>query len=148
MILDSLEHSHRYAHLHPGFAAAFDFLKRADLPELPLGKHTIDGERLFALVAEDAPKGDDAMLESHRRYIDVQYVISGADLMGWRPIERLTVSSPYDSARDIAFYSDCTETWFNVTAGRFAIFFPEDAHAPLGGTTSPRKAVVKVAVDW
>lgn len=150
MILASLEVADRYAALHPGFAAAFAFLRTGQCDSLPLGKHALDGDRLFALIAEDAGRGRaGAPLEAHRRYIDIQYVVRGTDTMGWLPLERCRrPRGEFDIAKDIVFFDDAPAAWVDVPEGTFTIFFPDDAHSPLAGDGRPRKAVVKVAVEW
>jgi biofilm protein TabA len=150
MILSSLNDADRFFTLHPGFAAAIAFLRSGECETLALGKHAIDGERLFVLIAEDAGRGHSgAPLEAHRRYIDIQYVVRGADTMGWRPLgECQTPRSEFDVAKDILFFDDEPATWFDVSAGALTVFYPNDAHAPLAGDGRPRKAVVKVAFGW
>ena len=87
MILDTLKNSQRYLLLNKGFGKAFEFLNRTDLNDLATGKHPIDGENIFAIVAkEDGRTKEQAELESHQKYIDIQYVLSGTDTMGWKPI--------------------------------------------------------------
>ncbi|MCE5210457.1 MAG: YhcH/YjgK/YiaL family protein, partial [Deltaproteobacteria bacterium] len=86
MISDVLENAHRYLALHKGFAEAFDFLLRPDLKELPAGKHEIDGENVYAIVAKEyGRRKEDALLETHEKYIDIQLILAGTDEMGWKP---------------------------------------------------------------
>ena len=149
MILDSLQNAGQYERLHPAFAAAFAFLRRVACSPaaLPPGRHEIDGENVFALVSESAGRGrEKSPLEAHRRHIDIQYVVRGTDVMGWRPVQCCTAAKPYDPEKDIEFHAEQPETWLEVPAGRLAIFFPEDAHAPLAGEGLVRKVVVKVRV--
>jgi biofilm protein TabA len=148
MVLDQLQNADRYMALHPLFAQAFHFLRTTNLQQLSTGKHDIQGEQLFALVSED--KGipqEQARLEAHLKYIDIQYVVTGADCMGWKNLsECSTPSEPYVAEKDIAFYPDKTTTWLDVPAGSFTIFFPSDAHAPMATTEVVRKVVLKIAV--
>ncbi|MEQ8791224.1 MAG: YhcH/YjgK/YiaL family protein [Pirellulaceae bacterium] len=150
MIVDYLENAARYTPLHPGLAAGFAFLRSANLASLPDGKQEIDGERLFAIIARDEGRGrEKSLLESHRRYLDIQYVIRGEDCIGWLPLQDCQrVSTPYDADRDLGFFYDRPETWLAVPSGAFAIFYPEDAHAPLASQGAIHKAVVKVALQW
>lgn len=150
MILDRLSAAERYFALHPGFAPAFAFLRRPDFSSLADGKHEIDGERLHVLVARSNGMGRQAArLESHRKYIDIQFVVAGADLIGWRPLaETEEVDVPYDEKRDIGFFAGPPATWLDVRSQSFTIFYPEDVHAPLGCDGQVHKAVVKVAVEW
>ena len=148
MILDTLAAAERYDSLHPGFRAAFDYL-RSISPPFAKGRNEIDGERLFAIVARNDGRGRDAAkLEVHRRYIDIQYCATGHDVIGWRPLGECShAEGPFDEIRDIQFFADRPLTWVDVQAGTFAIFYPDDAHAPLAGEGEVLKVVVKVAVD-
>jgi YhcH/YjgK/YiaL family protein len=148
MILDSLTQSGRYLGLHPLFAHAFEFLRDTDLKSLPTGMHTVRGEQLFAIV--EACQGrtrEEAKLECHRRYIDIQLVLEGVDEMGWKPLAGcMNPQTEYDAARDIRFFKDAPSSWIATPPGSFCLFFPDDAHAPLVGTGMIRKVVMKVAV--
>jgi biofilm protein TabA len=154
MIVDRLEEAGQYCRLHGGFDAAFDLLKSTPFEELKPGRHEVMGESLVLIFDHVEAKGREAArLEAHRRYIDVQYIIPGknavAEEFGWRPTAICTeTTSPYDKDKDIVFFGDKPELWFAVPPGNFAIFFPSDAHAPLAGSGTVRKAVVKVAVEW
>jgi YhcH/YjgK/YiaL family protein len=149
MILDTLAAAASYERLHSGFRAAFDFLRSAPT-ELADGRHEIGRERLFAIVARSAGRGRDAAkLEVHRRYIDIQYCVAGHDVIGWRPLTACREPEmPFDDTRDIRFFVDRPQTWIDVRPGMFAIFYPDDAHAPLAGEGEVLKIVVKVAADW
>ncbi|MEW6509497.1 MAG: YhcH/YjgK/YiaL family protein [Bacteroidota bacterium] len=148
MICDQLGQARKYEPIHPRFAEAFRALVRSDLRSLPEGRHEVDGESLYLLIARnDGLPKTLAVLESHRRYIDIQFVIEGTDTMGWKPArECRVVSKEYDADRDVMFYGDVPATWLEVRSGMFAIFFPDDAHAPLVSEGRIHKAIVKVAV--
>lgn len=166
MVLDRLIHWRRYAALHAGFPAAFAALADAQSADLPPGKHSIDGDRLYLIVGRDGGRGrDGAKLEAHRRYIDIQLTLAGQEEIGWSPLAdsvsaartpatgaasavAIEPDAPYDAARDIAFYSARPEAWLALPPGTFAIFFPDDAHAPLAGLGEIIKVVAKVAVEW
>lgn len=104
---------------------------------------------MYAIVARDPARAQDkALLEAHRQYVDIQFILSGTDEMGWKP--RAACSMPaagYDAGRDIEFFADRPDVWMPVNPGQFIVFFPEDAHAPLVGTGVIHKIVVKVAVN-
>ncbi|HUY35022.1 MAG TPA: YhcH/YjgK/YiaL family protein [Pirellulales bacterium] len=149
MILDRLSNARRYLSLHAGFAAALEFLAQP-LDHLPSGRQPIDGERLFVVMNREQGRGRaGAKLESHRKYIDIQLTLGGAEEIGWKPSGDCSrAEAPFSDENDIAFYADPPESWFAVPPGFLAVFFPTDAHAPLGGTGALLKAVVKIAVDW
>jgi len=148
MILDHVENWRHYAALHPGFEEAFAFLGRRDLVDLSAGRHPIVGEHLYALVIKEDGRGrDSAKLETHKRYIDIQFTVAGSDDIGWKPAAQCAGEDQgYNAEKDIAFFRDKPEAWVTTLPGTFAIFFPEDAHAPLGGTGPIHKVVVKVAL--
>ncbi len=150
MILDRLENFMQYAPIHPGFQAAFDYLKNSSIKGFNEGKETIDGKRLFALAMETRGKGRaGAGLESHRRYIDLQYTVTGSDTIGYDTKSSCMADGKgYDAESDIEFYTNPPAVWLPVPAGSLAVFFPEDVHAPLGTDDVVHKVVVKVAVEW
>ncbi|MCC9603607.1 YhcH/YjgK/YiaL family protein [Stieleria sp. JC731] len=149
MIISTLADASRYTPLHSRFAEAFRYLETVRANELVEGKHEIAGDDLFAIAWSGIGKGQsESVLESHRRYIDIQYVVTGFDVMGWRPLaDCQRIRDAYDETKDLAFFHDQPTSWTRVSAGSFAIFYPEDVHAPLGTTTSLKKVVVKVRVD-
>ena len=148
MIFDTLDNTGRYEALHTHFAQAFQFLQRADLATLAEGKYEIEGDALFAIVAKDQGRSkDEAQLEVHNKYIDIQAVLDGVDEMGWKARSACTeMEGVYDSENDIQFAADTPTAWFTTTPGHFAVFFPEDAHLPLIATGLIHKIVVKIAV--
>lgn len=150
MIIDRLENAARYFPLHPGLAAAFRFLAETDLAALPVGSQELDGPRLRVDVLHAPAKTRDKIkLEVHRRFIDVQFLISGQEQFGWRlTSECRQAEAAYDPVKDRILYTDEPDAWFPLLPGMFAIFFPEDAHGPMLGEGELRKAVVKVAVEW
>ncbi|MGB3211477.1 MAG: YhcH/YjgK/YiaL family protein [Desulforhopalus sp.] len=149
MILDVLENGHLYVALNKGFAKGFEFLMRSDLRELAVDNYQIDGDRVFAIVARDpGRRREEALLETHDKYIDIQFILAGTDTMGWKP--RVLCQQPsggYDQAADLQFYGDEPDAWLATKSGSFAIFFPEDAHMPLISSGQLHKVVVKVAVN-
>ncbi|CAG37125.1 YhcH/YjgK/YiaL family protein [Desulfotalea psychrophila] len=149
MIFDILDNADRYLPLNTGFARAFEFLKRPDLAEMAEGRYELDGERVYAMVSRDAGrKKDEAPLETHEKYIDIQLVLAGRDEMGWQAKQVCRQAlTEYDDVDDIQFFAGMPEVWLNTQPGMFAIFFPEDAHLPLISSGLVHKVVVKVAVE-
>jgi YhcH/YjgK/YiaL family protein len=149
MIIDRLEFADRYVALNPKFGAAFRFLRQLDAEALEEGRLEIDGEELFAIVERGEGRGPEtARLEHHRRYIDIQFVVDGEETLGWSPLNACRhPDGPFDSQRDVGFYTDRPVTFTKVPAGCFAILLPEDGHAPLAGDGPVLKVVVKVAQD-
>lgn len=150
MILDRLSEADRYVGVHPGFAAAFQYLRNTDFSQLPTGRNEVDGERMYVVINRQPGRGHQgAQFESHRKYIDIQLTLGGTDEMAWQALDACKQPiGPFNDQKDIVFYQDVAETWVTVPPGTFAVFFPSDVHAPLGGTGDLFKAVMKVAVDW
>lgn len=147
MILDRLDVNAQYHALHPLFLRAFEFLDRTDLRALAPGRHEIDGDDLFVSVDHADGRGHaGARLEAHRRYIDIQVTAEGQEEIGWRPLRDCRSPGAFDDGRDIGFFDDLPASWFAVPPGRFAIFFPEDAHAPRAASGAVKKIIVKVRV--
>jgi biofilm protein TabA len=147
MILDTLKNAARYAGLKIGCSEAFGFLDQPGLADLPDGKYEISGERVYAIVDRtEGRKVSDGKLEGHRRYLDIQYVISGEESIGWRPAAGLEHAVPYDDAKDLEFFQGAPESIVRVPPGSFAVFLPTDAHLPLIGEGPIHKVIVKVAM--
>jgi biofilm protein TabA len=148
MICDLLVNSRNYLGLYPGFAEAFAFLEQPGLADLADGRYTIAEKNVFAIISrEQGRRRDQAQLEAHRRYIDIQLVLAGRDDMGWRPMALCGApAAAYDEKEDIVFFFDPPLSWLSVVPGMFAVFFPEDGHLPLISHEVVHKVVVKVAV--
>lgn len=147
MILDIIDNAHRYLVMHKGFPKAIEFLLRPELKELAVGKYEIDGDHVYAMVSKDIGlRREDALLETHEKYIDIQLIVAGTDDIGWKPKSLCKQpSGDYDHKSDLQFFKDKPNTWLSIESGQFAIFFPEDAHMPLISSGQIHKVVVKIA---
>ena len=148
MILDALNSMSQYRCLDGNFGVALDFAGRSDLRDLPLGRHDIHGQEVYALVMKEQGRPrEGARLEAHRRYADIQIVLSGTEEMGWKPGSSCkTPTGGYDADKDVQFFEDEPDTWFSVQPGQFVVFFPEDPHLPMVSKGELHKVVIKVAV--
>jgi len=146
MIIDSLSNAEKYTGLHKNFSKAFEFIKAKDLNSIEPGKYPIEGDELHASVSlKDGVKAGEAKFEAHNHYIDIQVCPSGSEQMGWRPRKDcVNPKTAYDPDKDVTFFNDKPETYFELHAGEFAIFFPDDVHAPMIGEGPIKKLVVKV----
>lgn len=147
MILDSLSHQALYRHCHSGFGVSFDYLQSFQA-ETPAGRYPLDGDNVFALVQEYSSTAPDVKkFESHRIYADIQYIISGEEIIYYSPLENLTITDPYVDAKDVQLYSGADEQALHLRAGDFAVFFPQDGHKPgciLREAQPVRKIVIKI----
>ena len=146
MVLDSLSNSSKYEVLHPAFKKAFDFIKNTDFSKINPGIIEIDGKDLFINFAQITGKvKDDAKMETHNEYIDIQITYGANEIMGYIPASELkSPEAPYNAEKDITFFKDKATTFIDVKIGQFVIFFPEDGHQPRIGDGSYTKIIVKV----
>jgi YhcH/YjgK/YiaL family protein len=153
MIIDALDNSVVYEGLGPGFAQAFAYLRSGRAGTDAIGRHALDGDDLFVNIEEYTTKlRDQGRWEAHRKYADVQYVVSGCERMGYAVIDGMAVEQAYDAEADVGFYTG-NGVMLRVPAGTFTVFMPQDAHMPCIADGSPgepgavRKVVVKVRVN-
>ena len=149
MILDKIENAKLYSGIHPGIAKALDYITSSDFANLPMGKHEIDGEALFVILKENPTNTiEDQLLESHIKYIDVQYVVKGIENMGVTINSGQKAKKAYDDKDDYMLFQEPYDM-ITVKEGMFAIFFPDDIHMPDLTTSEPslvKKAVFKVRI--
>lgn len=147
MIIANLADCERYEALHPKLKMLFDYVKTHNLLTMPAGRVPIEGDNVFVNIDDSLMQlAEERPLEVHRRYMDVQFPLSCAEQFGWKPLSALTTepSVPYDAQCDIAFYQEKAQAYVTARPGQFYILFPEDAHAPIVGQGSIRKAVGKI----
>lgn len=148
MIIDTIQNASKYFSVHPLFEKAFQYITSQDLVNMPDGKSEIDGDNLKAIVSNKngmTAEESTAKFECHNNYIDIQVCIKGKETMGWKPRESCTTQKgEYNAEKDVLFYSDAPDTYFQLTDGQFVIFFTEDVHAPMIGEGPIKKLVIKV----
>ncbi len=149
MVIDKIENSLLYANLHKNIAKGFNYIDATDLQQIPTGKYEIDGEEIFAIVMEyDTKDISETHHESHYTYIDLQYIISGSELVG---VKTLTTETPFEIniESDYAFYHVESDL-VSFKEGMFMIFFPDDLHMPCvseNQVSKVKKVVVKIKVS-
>jgi biofilm protein TabA len=154
MIVDKIENYAEYENLPNGLYRAIEYLGSTDFSHVENGQYELDGKRMVSIVNRYQTKTfDKAVWESHRKYIDVQFVAGGRERFGHVPLDKApAVTAPYNEEKDVIFYEPGVET-FDAPAGTFMIFYPDDIHAPgLAAGVPPKsgevvKVVVKVAVE-
>jgi biofilm protein TabA len=128
---------------------AFLFLSRNDLGALAPGTYPIAGDDLYATISEYVPKDfEESGWESHRRYIDLQSMITGKEKIGVASVSKAKLTEAYDEVKDIAHY-ETPGKYYLARPGDFFLFFPEDAHRPsikYEGNATVRKLVIKIRV--
>lgn len=138
----------------PRLQQALQYIQENQSADLADGRYEIDGDKVYALVQSytTLPMSDQSKYEAHQNYIDIQYIASGQEAMGWAPLEQMMVTKAYDPAKDVVLGTCPVEiaTKVKVNAGEAAIFFPQDAHAPklaVGEPCPVKKIVLKVAIQ-
>ncbi len=149
MIIDKLENADLYRNINKRISVALEYLKATDFESIETGRHNIDGNKIYALVNDYMTKNSsEAKLESHKKYIDVQYVSSGSELIGYALLNGQDPSQEYDDEKDYMLYND-EPSFIEFDEGMFAILFPDDLHMPGVAADKPtevRKIVVKVKI--
>jgi biofilm protein TabA len=145
--IDKVQFAKQYYLNKAAWDKAFAYLKNTDLKNLTTGRREIDGDNVYASVTEAPTKDyDKTAFESHRKYIDLQLVITGEENMAKAPLSSVAVSKPYNEATDLANYTGEGKI-YTVPAGTFMLFFPTEAHRPNitpGGNKVVKKIVIKI----
>lgn len=146
MVIDTLEKLSSYESLNPLFKDVIDFVKNNDLNAMEPGKYPIKGDDLFLNIAIAKGKTPDAaVLETHNVMIDIQIPLSGAETYGYTAAASLP-EAEYNADKDITKFGDLlAESYVTCQPGMFAIFFPQDGHAPcISIEPEIKKAIFKI----
>lgn len=146
MVIDRLENLAKYASLHPLFLQAIEFLQSHDLNAFEAGKTKLKGNDLVVNVELTKPKSkEEARLEAHKAFIDIQVPLSGTETMGYTATsDCVPANAPYNEEKDITFFEGPAESYIKVKPGMFTIFFPQDGHAPGISPDGVKKVVIKI----
>jgi len=151
MILDTIDNTRLYIGLHAGFAKAFEILTDKTLAKKQDGKYSVDGDKIYYTIQRYTTKPlNEGNLEAHRKYIDIQFLLEGVEILGYAPLKGLTTAEVYNPQKDIAFFNTPKEiTKVKLEPGLFCILFPDDAHLPcrqLAGPAEVRKVIIKIQI--
>ena len=149
--VDKQEFAVQYFKNRERWDKAFSFLSKQNLASLDPGRYELDGKNLFVNVDEYVTRNEeDTKYEAHKKYADIQYLVTGEERIGVIPFENTTITDPYNSEIDASFSVASSDNFRLATPDRFFIFFPDDAHRPCvksGEKQKVRKVVVKVRID-
>lgn len=141
MIIDTLNNLEKYVALNPLFRDVVDYIRSNDLNSKPEGKEIIKGNDLFVnFNTVDGKSKEVAKLETHDKMIDIQIPLNVAEVYGYTPRQDLPALA-YNNEKDITFYDGLAQQYVKAEPGMFAIFFPQDGHAPC---ISDEKVIKKV----
>ena len=149
MVVDRIENLKMYYPLLDCLPKVQSFLADFEKDSLADGRYELDGERLFVMVQGYETKSPEGKLpEAHRKYIDLQVVVSGRENIGWAPLTELKEETEeFSKGGDIGFYSGKIQIQVTLNKGYFALLYPEDAHMPcmqVEGPENVRKIVFKI----
>ncbi len=140
MIIDKLENHTLYQNIHKDFKKVFDFISNTNLLDLNLGKHTIDKNTVFAIVSEYDTKAEkNCLTETHKKYIDIQYIVKGEEYIAVKTLQNEIATTPYNKETDAMFYTLKNLSKIKLSEKHFAIFFPDDIHQPTIQVDTPKK---------
>ena len=152
MIYDNLSNIETYKGLSNDIYTGLLFLNQTK-PDIENGTYLLNS-RVKVIVSEyETKKVNEYGYEAHKRFIDIQCLLRGEEMVLCSPIERLNETKPYSEEIDAAFYSDDINhqtSYISLLPGYFAIFFPQDGHMPQLCVDKPqmvKKVVVKVEIQ-
>lgn len=148
MIVDKLPQLSLYKNTHPRFAAVCEFVTSNDINNLPDGRTGIDGDNIYVNHERFEGRGmEAARFERHNKYIDIQLVLAGDEVIGWSPQGNpANPGEGYEDERDLEFHGGAPLLWIPAAPETFAIFFPSDLHAPAAGNGDIEKLIFKIRV--
>lgn len=146
MIFDTLANKETYSAISPKIKKALDYLAQTDFNKMEPGRYDLDGSNIFALVQKyDSIPESQGKWEYHKNYIDIQFIASGTEKIGFQNINKMKPDVPYDSEKDIAFVSG-TGDFVTLEKNSWAVFFPQDAHMPKVALNNKPEKVTKVVM--
>ncbi len=146
MIADHIRNSTLYFSLNSGFKKGFKFINDFHEHELPDGRYEVDGENVYAMVQSyETSQESEKQWETHKKYVDLQYVVRGEETIYWSNEKALTPCTEYNAEKDLSFHAGPQGTGIKLSDGYFTILFPEDAHKP-GCICEEKQAVKKIVV--
>jgi YhcH/YjgK/YiaL family protein len=149
MIADDMKNRELYIKKYPILEKAFAFVQKSRAFTHTAEKKYKINENMYAVVGMSLPKKpDEQKLETHKKYADMQCVLKGKDIIGWKSLYNCKdIFKEYDAEKDIAFFNERAEFDIMLNEGSFALFFPQDAHSPLRGDTPVLKCIIKIKTE-
>lgn len=150
MIIDSLKNSAFYYGLDEKFLKAFKTLQEINLKHLDCGTYKIHNDSIIMYIMEYETKlAEECLWEKHEKHIDIQYIISGREKIGYVNANNISITSKYNEERDVSF-GEAEGNFFCINEGDFVIFTPNDGHMPsliIEEKNLVKKAVIKILVN-
>lgn len=150
MIADKIENIGSYRNISDHIGEIENYMKDHDIDAMENGVYVISPSVYFTVKEYRPRKQDQIRWESHRKYIDLQYLVRGKELMGYVPAGELEVAEAYDEEKDCIFYKEAERaSYIKMKEGLFAMLLPQDAHFPSftdGSGQYNKKIIFKIEV--
>lgn len=146
MIICPFKDLDRYAPILPGLEEAVEAALK--ITDWSAGNVQLSGGNKILVQETDSKSPEGQRCEAHRKYLDIQYIVEGVDIVGWAPLDTLTLDGEFDTAKDKGMYKGDV-TYIRVPAGYCYVAFPEDGHMPNLHFEEPchiKKLVLKLKV--
>ena len=148
MIFDTLENIKNYEGLGRVYTA-LKFLAETDFTKMELGRYELQGDDIFYMVQRYETDPDKTIAEAHKKYIDIQFMVDGEEIIGVAPICCEKTETEAKPENDVWFY-ECKTEPLTLIKNSFMVLYPNDLHCPGVATNNKsmtcRKVVVKVKV--
>ena len=137
MIIDTFENIDNYKGIGRVYTA-LEFAKKTDFSAMPIGKYELDGDNIFYMVQEYETKPYTNVAEAHDKYIDIQFIVSGEEVIGYAPrcCDKKLIESHPDN--DYTLF-ECETTFLDLFEGNFMVVYPNDIHSPGLMKNEPKK---------
>lgn len=146
MIADTLVHLTAQADtLDPRLARGLEFLRNTDFSDKAAGRHEVDADLFYFINEYETKAAEECFWEAHRVYLDIHYLLSGGESIGYAPIERLELKEAYSAERDAVFFTGPLQSAVAVQPGDVVVCYPQDGHM-TGIMSSSKEAVRKVVL--
>jgi YhcH/YjgK/YiaL family protein len=150
MILDNKSNTKLYKALGKNMCTALSIINDTDLINKSVGKYEIENSKVYYMVQEYNTKPiEDCFWEAHKKYIDIQYILSGSEIIAYSNISDLKITKEYDTIKDRLILDGEGQNLI-LKEGYYMILFPEDGHMPsiaLTASSPVKKVVIKVPVE-
>ena len=147
MISGQLKHAQRYYSVHPRLQKAFEWLMTEDLASKAPGAYEIQGKEIVALVQEyETAPANVAPWETHNYHLDVQYLVSGEEKIGYGRRENVVPTQAYNQKDDYDLIKAVPGDYYSIKDDGFMILFPEDAHQPHVAAGDKGMKVKKICI--
>ena len=147
MIFDRKENINNYKDLGKVYTA-LKFMAETDFTKMPLGRYELDGDNIYYMVQNYDTNPDKTVAEAHKKYIDIQYIVRGREVIAVAPIQSEKTEVEAKEEKDVWFY-ECETQPLILKDGEFMVLYPSDLHLPGKAVNEPKevlKVVVKVKV--